>query len=212
MITTIYCRDSSVDEIRTVFCTSTPTVDEAISSHSNCPKAADFSTCRTCLGSDSVHPHQMFSHSSARYLWNLSFGYCMVYDLVAILDVSHLGHVITEASDCPKNCSEFTQCITCHTQPSCGWCSVAESQLGIGLCMDGTSGNSPQCEVDSLRQRLEMEVVTARWNYGSCPEENECINGHHTCDLKVQKCVDKALGECFCWSFYQIYGTRIVPF
>lgn len=42
------------------------------------------------------------------------------------------------------------------------------------------------------------------WNYVSCPPENECINGHHTCSLESEVCVDLDEGfTCRCGSGYR---------
>ena len=35
-----------------------------------------------------------------------------------------------------------------------------------------------------------------QWNYLACPVENECLNGHHTCQSEVETCVDQIIGEC----------------
>ncbi|XP_015608730.1 multiple epidermal growth factor-like domains protein 8 isoform X2 [Cephus cinctus] len=42
------------------------------------------------------------------------------------------------------------------------------------------------------------------WHYVRCPSENECINGHHTCSAKSEKCFDKEEGfECMCGDGYK---------
>ncbi|KAK0091776.1 hypothetical protein PV326_002712 [Microctonus aethiopoides] len=42
------------------------------------------------------------------------------------------------------------------------------------------------------------------WHYVRCPPENECINGHHTCSPKSEKCSDLPEGfECECGDGYK---------
>lgn len=42
------------------------------------------------------------------------------------------------------------------------------------------------------------------WYYITCPPENECINGHHSCNPESEECVDLADGfHCVCGKGYQ---------
>lgn len=42
------------------------------------------------------------------------------------------------------------------------------------------------------------------WHYVKCPSENECTNGHHTCSISSEKCVDLDDGfECTCGDGYK---------
>lgn len=42
------------------------------------------------------------------------------------------------------------------------------------------------------------------WYYISCPPENECQNGHHSCNEESEECVDLAEGfHCVCGKGYQ---------
>lgn len=42
------------------------------------------------------------------------------------------------------------------------------------------------------------------WYYISCPPENECVNGHHSCNPESEECVDLADGfHCVCGKGYQ---------
>lgn len=42
------------------------------------------------------------------------------------------------------------------------------------------------------------------WHYVRCPMENECLNGHHTCSPKSEKCLDLVEGfECMCGDGYK---------
>ncbi|XP_043275705.1 multiple epidermal growth factor-like domains protein 8 isoform X2 [Venturia canescens] len=59
------------------------------------------------------------------------------------------------------------------------------------------------------------------WHYVRCPPENECMNGHHTCSPKSEKCFDLDVGfECMCgdgyktettWSFNEFGRKTCVP-
>ena len=43
------------------------------------------------------------------------------------------------------------------------------------------------------------------WYYMSCPAENECLNGHHDCDVRRQDCVDLPHGyRCQCKQGYAV--------
>ena len=45
------------------------------------------------------------------------------------------------------------------------------------------------------------------WNYTACPPENECANGHHTCDALSETCVDRPDGfSCVCSDGYVLEG------
>lgn len=42
------------------------------------------------------------------------------------------------------------------------------------------------------------------WYYITCPPENECENGHHSCNPESEECVDLADGfHCVCGKGYQ---------
>ena len=45
------------------------------------------------------------------------------------------------------------------------------------------------------------------WNYTACPPEDECANGHHTCDPLSETCVDQPDGfRCDCSTGYVLNG------
>lgn len=53
---------------------------------------------------------------------------------------------------------------------------------------------------------------TYSWNYVRCPPENECINGHHTCAIESEICVDLEEGfECRCGSGYKASSSGCEP-
>lgn len=167
-----------------------------LTSDGQCPGLPVARTCQDCVQQNTRLRRTTFSHSSARYLWNLNQQYCMIGDLTAILDVSHIGKVVHTVASCLTECSAHTRCLACQAQPNCGWCSVASSSTsGVGVCMEGTRTNGSNCRVEILRQTLRLELAAVEWNYMSCPLENECMNRHHTCELKVQRCVDQDHGE-----------------
>ena len=46
---------------------------------------------------------------------------------------------------------------------------------------------------------LVPPVSAIEWSFITCPGEDECQNGHHTCDNTSQFCEDKEVGfECQC--------------
>ena len=144
----------------------------------------------------------------------------------------------SSAASCPRPCSQFTQCSTCHQQPHCGWCSLDPSPLsGIGLCSSGTldgplDGSCSSLDYSRLLDRLNVSTQSMRkasssnklpavpalleksttWHYQSCPPENECFNGHHTCDSQSEKCLDRLDGfDCVCSEGYISDGESCRP-
>lgn len=61
--------------------------------------------------------------------------------------------------------------------------------------MPGSLTNSSMCTTDNLSSQLAKEdAEVVQWNYLTCPAENECLNGHHTCNYSVETCVDQKIG------------------
>ena len=132
---------------------------------------------------------------------------------------------------CPKPCSSFTQCKSCLENTRCGWCSLSKTNGG-GKCIDGTIEgpiNKNQCEhsetnkeenevnpptqqdhsskkiknsgINSYRQKI---IDESSWHYNICPPENECLNGHHNCDIEAEVCIDEEHGfTCNCSAGYE---------
>lgn len=154
-------------------------------------------TCVGCFFSDLAmdRPTPNQSKLPIIHMWNINHKYCMPYDLTNILDIGHVGHVVRQSSGCLEECSINLHCLTCQSQPHCGWCSISSSTSGLGVCVEGTRTDSSQCYVEMVKSSLKVDVSDIQWNYLSCPSENECANGHHTCDTRVQQCVDQLIGE-----------------
>lgn len=58
-----------------------------------------------------------------------------------------------------------------------------------------------------------LENLTYSWHYVKCPPEDECNNGHHTCAIESEICVDLEEGfECKCGPGYKagIHGCEPV--
>lgn len=56
------------------------------------------------------------------------------------------------------------------------------------------------------------ETAVFSWNYVRCPPENECENGHHSCDNKSEQCVDLPSGyKCECGVGYKSDNADCVP-
>lgn len=126
-----------------------------------------------------------------------------------------------DVNHCPEPCLAFTQCSTCLRHSHCGWCSRNGTE-GDGICTEGSvdapavstcdiiysSFNSNNTDV----QATTDETDAFMWNFWRCPPENECINGHHNCDMKSERCVDKLKGfECECGDGYKPDGKKCIP-
>ena len=67
------------------------------------------------------------------------------------------------------------------------WCA-AEGKNGEGRCIPG---NSVSADAE--------ECPASNWNYLVCQNENECLNGHHTCQIESENCIDLDEGfSCIC--------------
>lgn len=56
------------------------------------------------------------------------------------------------------------------------------------------------------------ESASFSWNYVHCPPENECLNGHHSCDVLSEQCVDQPKGyNCICGKGYRSERSECVP-
>ena len=53
--------------------------------------------------------------------------------------------------------------------------------------------------VDEVEFALLLSEKPPTWDFLTCPLENECLNGHNTCDPASEVCVDSAADyECKC--------------
>jgi len=52
----------------------------------------------------------------------------------------------------------------------------------------------------------------SKWHYLQCPQENECMNGHHSCDSTSEQCIDLDEGyRCQCREGYERSDTSCIP-
>lgn len=57
---------------------------------------------------------------------------------------------------------------------------------------------------NDLPAQNKVDLPKFSWHYVRCPPENECLNGHHTCSAKSEKCFDLDDGyECMCGDGYR---------
>ncbi|XP_051632133.1 multiple epidermal growth factor-like domains protein 8 [Manacus candei] len=95
----------------------------------------------------------------------------------------------SELCPSPQECSGAPQCSQCLRRPRCGWCA-RRGHNGGGTCLQGGLGG-PQ---EGVSEPCEGGL----WSYLSCPPEDECANGHHTC-AESQVCRDLPRGfTCTC--------------
>ncbi|OTF80398.1 Attractin-like protein, partial [Euroglyphus maynei] len=118
---------------------------------------------------------------------------------------------------CPQECETFEKAIDCLSMLHCGWCAIDGLAIdGVGFCLQGGlfGPKHQSCSnqsIDLLSQLnhkpyyVPMSVLKTSWHYIHPPEENECLNGHHTCDPKSQNCIDLDEGfMCQCKNGYKM--------
>ncbi|KAI2804306.1 Multiple epidermal growth factor-like domains protein 8 [Blomia tropicalis] len=129
-------------------------------------------------------------------------------------------------SQCPVDCNSLNKAIDCLSVSHCGWCALDGFELdGIGLCMKGGLFGSidNHCSEGENYDKLVELVKTKpfynasinfaiKWHYLYLPRENECKNGHHTCDHISQECVDLEDGfMCRCKSGFKMIDNTCKP-
>ncbi|XP_061416595.1 multiple epidermal growth factor-like domains protein 8 [Lethenteron reissneri] len=123
------------------------------------------------------------------------------------------GQLVSGSADgCPAPCLAERQCSSCLRQLACGWCAV-NGLNGLGGCMPGSlAGPSPgRCSVEFIPLYVLAQIPVSNststqpfgsWAYEACPAENECLNGHNSCNAS-EDCVDLPHGfECNCKQGY----------
>ena len=141
----------------------------------------------------------------------------------------HANRTSLVDKQCPKPCSFNQNCKDCLENTRCGWCALNATNGG-GKCVEGTIEGpllGKHCEYLEFSQKqylnllqgqnsnsIDHSKVSAKqqshilpktsWHYNICPPENECLNGHHNCDIKSEVCLDHAHGfSCECSSGYE---------
>lgn len=172
-----------------------------------CPLRCEaFKDCSGCLSAGDLD-----DGGSADCRWSTQLQQCLSPSYQPIWCVGGICGLVLrpeEISYCPEPCSAYTQCGTCLRHAHCGWCSKNNTE-GDGVCTEGSLESPPSefpaastCDIIYASQKNLTQVDPKDqfvWNYVKCPPENECLNGHHNCDRKSERCVDLLNGyECEC--------------
>lgn len=170
------------------------------------PRCETFKNCSSCLDANDLHDG---GYNDCR--WSTQLKQCISPSYQSLWCVGGVcGLVLTpeEIAYCPEPCSAYTQCWNCLRHAHCGWCSKNNTD-GDGVCTEGSLESPPSefpaastCDIIYASQNNLTHVDPNDefiWNYVKCPPENECINSHHNCDTKSERCVDLLVGyECDC--------------
>lgn len=193
-----------------------------IKQKSACPLRCEaFKNCSSCLAAKDISDG---GYDDCR--WSTQLEQCISPSYQPLWCVGGVCGLVLrpeEISYCPEPCSAYTQCSTCLRHAHCGWCSKSSSN-GDGVCTEGSLESGPSefpaastCDIIYKSQKNLTEINPKDefvWNYVKCPPENECINNHHNCDAKSEKCVDMTVGyKCECAKGFKldaINGSRIL--
>lgn len=166
----------------------------------DCPrKCSTFFECESCLSSIT------FEGGYSDCVWSTQLSRCLSPSYKPLLcSGGNCGLLLTrdDTHQCPLSCESYKMCSKCLNKAHCGWCSTANGVdgSGDGICVEGSleqpiSGSediptSQVCKMkyESIKNTLANSPFS--WSFLKCPAENECINQHHTCDNKTEKCVD----------------------
>lgn len=178
------------------------------SSRNVCPRRCDtFKNCTECLSAT--------DENEGGCRWSTQLEQCIspnYQQLWCVGGVCGLVLQTSEISYCPEPCSAYTQCHTCLRHAHCGWCSKNNTE-GDGVCTEGSLESPSEfpaastCDIIYANQKNLTTINPTDefiWNYVQCPPENECINGHHNCDAKSERCLDRLNGYvCECADGYE---------
>lgn len=191
------------------------------SSGSFCPpRCNQHKDCDSCLSSQGAEGGWHECHWSTKLNECVSPGYQPLYCAGGVC-----GLVLSGGSNehCPQACSSYKQCSTCLRHAHCGWCSLdGTNSTGQGVCSEGSldrpaSGPARStCDVlyaQEAEGNQELpETASFSWHYVKCPPENECLNGHHSCDERSEECVDLPVGyQCICGKGYRSEKSECIP-
>lgn len=180
-----------------------------------CPtRCSQHSTCSRCL--DSVGGEGGWHEC----WWSSARDECLTPSYAALrCEGGSCGSVLrgSAADACSPPCHVHRQAVHCLGDPRCGWCGfLGPGHNGHGVCMrgnaDGPTGGvcadgNVFIEGHPLPANISRSVQTvgsrAEWFYFRRLPENECTNGHHTCDQEKEECVDLEDGfACECRKGY----------
>lgn len=205
------------DENNNGYCSSSDEshVESKIESHV-CPRRCDtFKNCTDCLVAS--------NENEGGCRWSTQLQQCIspnYQSLVCVGGVCGLVLQSSEISYCPEPCGAYTQCHTCLAHAHCGWCSRNSSNnntdSGDGVCTEGSLASPSEyperstCDIIYATQKNVTINPSDEflWNYVKCPPENECGNGHHSCDPKSERCLDRLEGyDCECADGFEPQST-----
>lgn len=168
-----------------------------------CPRRCEsFKNCTDCLSAS--------SENEGGCRWSTQLEQCISPNYQSLWCVAGVCGLVLQSSEisyCPEPCSAYTQCHSCLAHAHCGWCSKNNTE-GEGVCTEGSLESPSEfpaastCDIIYTNQK-NLTTIDPNdqfiWNYVKCPPENECINGHHNCDAKSERCMDRLIGyECEC--------------
>ncbi|XP_058056317.1 multiple epidermal growth factor-like domains protein 8 [Anopheles bellator] len=182
-----------------------------------CPvRCSAVRNCSSCVRH--VHPTVGGTYREEACLWSTQLNECISPTFQPLYCSGGICGLVVQPNDpqaCPEPCSSFTQCSSCLRHAYCGWCSRNDTE-GEGVCTEGSvegPANHPAgstCGAIYQTRSKAPANATERfgWNYYKCPPENECANGHHSCDPESERCVDYVHGyECKCAPGYANSGA-----
>ncbi|XP_058126471.1 multiple epidermal growth factor-like domains protein 8 isoform X2 [Anopheles coustani] len=171
-----------------------------------CPvPCSTYRNCTACV----KHPPGARTGSSSECLWSTQLNECIsptFQPLYCSGGICGLVVQLNDAGHCPEPCASFTQCASCLRHAYCGWCARNDTD-GEGVCTEGSAdgpANHPAGSTCAAIYQTRSKAPTHEaegfgWHYFKCPPENECTNGHHSCNARSQRCVDHLHGyECVC--------------
>lgn len=190
------------EENKKSYCSSDEVQSETEQESHVCPRRCEsLRNCTDCLSAS--------SESEGGCRWSTQLNQCIspIYQNIwCVGGVCGLVLQSSEISYCPESCSAYTQCHNCLAHAHCGWCSKNNTE-GEGVCTEGSLESPSEfpaastCDIIYANQK-NMTINPNDefiWNYVKCPPENECINGHHNCDPKSERCLNRLIGyECEC--------------
>ncbi|GFS15989.1 multiple epidermal growth factor-like domains protein 8 [Elysia marginata] len=169
----------------------------------------EFTSCDECLA--------LNEHKEAVCVWSEALHECLAKSYTPLrCSMGECHYLRNRQQMCPVSCMSYTMCGDCVAATGCGWCSK-EGSNGEGFCMEGgiegpTQGGSCKAgnitllvsELHNFPEEKKPLDWKPNWAYHECPPENECGNGHHTCDVgKTQTCFDYEAGyACPCKTGY----------
>uniref|UniRef100_H2YIS7 Multiple EGF-like-domains 8 n=1 Tax=Ciona savignyi TaxID=51511 RepID=H2YIS7_CIOSA len=146
-------------------------------------------SCDTCLSQNSD------CSWSTRLRRCLSVGENILYCSTGVC-----GRVIKHVHECPVVCAHSTYCHSCLMMDGCGWYGTDDGS-GCGDCRSGSYQNPTDHSTPTCPQ--------SHWWFVQCPPENECVNGHNTCQ-QFETCADTLdYFQCSCVDGYFRNGVNL---